>query len=120
MSRTTLRVALDVKNKFVRQLISGWQTGSVLTWQTGFPIFISGDTGGAVPPPPHPVPGVPPEGPGELQNLFDGNTSVTLPNGRVIKPSKNTFLKYYTGAFQGRYVLLPNGKFGNDQNWVGA
>jgi hypothetical protein len=45
---------------------------------------------------------------------------VTLPNGRVIKPSRNTFLKYYSGAWQGRYVTLPNGKYGAAQNWVGS
>ena len=38
----------------------------------------------------------------------------------MIKPSKNTFLKYYSGALQGRYVTLPNGKYGADQNWVGT
>ena len=111
---------LDVKNKFVRQLIGGWNTGSVLTWQTGFPIFISGDTGGALLAHPDRAVGVPLEVPENLQHWYDGNTSVTLPNGRVIKPSKNTFLKYYTGAFQGRYILLPNGKYGNAQNWAGA
>ena len=58
--------------------------------------------------------------PEALQGWYDGNTYVTLPNGRVIRPNKNTFLKYYSGAFEGRVVQLPNGKYGPAQNWVGT
>ena len=111
---------LDPKNGVLRQLLGGWQTGSTLTAQSGFPIAISGASGGALLAHPDRVEGTPFEVPKELQKWYDGNTSVTLPNGRVIKPNKNTFLKYYSGAFAGRYILLPNGKFGNDQNWAGA
>jgi len=111
---------LNVKNRVVNHVISGWQTGSTVTIQSGFPIVISGATDGALIARPDRVAGVPLEVPKELQKWYDGNTLVTLPNGRVIKPNKNTFLKYYTGAWQGRYVTLPNGKFGAAQNWVGS
>ncbi|MEO8592663.1 MAG: TonB-dependent receptor [Candidatus Solibacter sp.] len=112
--------AFDPSNKVLRQLISGWQTGSALTLQSGFPIYISGASDGALITRPDRIDGVPLEVPKELQKWYDGNTKVTLPNGRVVQPTKNTFLKYYSGAFQGRYVTLPNGKFGAAQNWVGT
>ena len=57
--------------------------------------------------------------PKELQRWYDGATAVTLPCGRVVTPSKNTFLKYNTCAFAGQVVGLPNGNFQTDQFWVG-
>ena len=110
---------LDAKNKVVNAIIGGWETGSTIVWQSGFPITISGDTDGALLARSF-MTGAPFEVPKDLQRWYDGNTSVTLPNGRVIVPSKNTFLKYYTGAFAGPYVTLPNGKYGAAQNWVGS
>jgi hypothetical protein len=111
---------IDIDNKLFRAALSGWQTGLTLTLQGGFPIVISGATDGALLARPDRVAGVPLEVPKELQHWYDGNTLVTLPNGRKIRPSKNTFLKYYTGAWQGRVVQLPNGRWGADQNWVGS
>jgi len=110
---------LDARNKVVNALLEGWQTGSTLVWQSGFPIAITGDTDGALLAR-SPMTGAPLEVPKALQKWYDGNTSVTLPNGRVIVPLKNTFLKYYTGAFAGPYVTLPNGKYWAAQNWVGT
>ena len=57
--------------------------------------------------------------PKELQRWYDGVTSVTLPCGRIITPTKNTFLKYNACAFEGQTVLAPNGKYIADQYWVG-
>ena len=111
---------LDVKNSVVNTILSGWQMGSTVTIQSGFPIIISGASDGALIARPDRVEGVPLEVPKELQKWYDGNQTVTLPNGRVIKPSKNTFLKYYTGAWQGRVVTLPNGKYGAAQSWYGS
>ncbi len=110
---------LDAKNRVVNAVIGGWQTGSTLVWQSGFPIVISGDTDGALIARSL-MTGAPLEVPKELQKWYDGNTVVTLPNGRVIQPTKNTFLKYYSGAFAGPVVTLPNGKYGAAQNWVGS
>jgi len=45
---------------------------------------------------------------------------VTLPDGRVITPTKNTFLKYYEGAFRGRVVTTPNGSVVPDVFWFGT
>ncbi len=111
---------IDTSNDVVRRLISGWQSGATLVLQSGFPIAVSGASNGALLARPDRVEGVPLEVPKELQRWYDGNTTVTLPNGRMVKPAKNTFLKYYSGAFQGRYIRLPNGKFGYDQNWYGT
>ena len=111
---------LDLRNRIANAVFNGWQTGSSITLQTGMPIFISGASDGALITHPDRVGGVPLEVPKELQKWYDGNTLVTLPNGRVVKPNKNTFLKYYSGAFTGRVVVLPNGKYGAQQNWVGT
>ena len=101
-------------------ILGGWQIGGTVTGQTGTPFFISGATNGALLQRPDRVAGAPVEVPASLQRWYDGQTDVTLPNGRVIRPAKNTFLKYYSGAFTGRVVMLPNGKYGADQNWVGT
>jgi len=45
---------------------------------------------------------------------------VTLPNGRKVKPNKNTYLKYYSGAFRGRVLQMPNGTYNYDQYWYGT
>jgi hypothetical protein len=60
------------------------------------------------------------EVPKDLQRWYDGNTTVTLPNGRKIVPTKNTFLKYYTGAFSGRVAGTPNGAVVPDVFWWGT
>ncbi|MFB3777752.1 MAG: TonB-dependent receptor domain-containing protein [Bryobacteraceae bacterium] len=112
--------AFDTSNRVARALIGGWQVGGTLTAQTGMPFFISGASDGAVVARPDRISGVPVEVPAALQHWYDGNTTVTLPNGRIIRPSKNTFLKYYSGAFQGRVIKLPNGSYGADQNWFGT
>ena len=107
-------------NKLVSNIIGGWQLGSVITMQGGQPIIISGASDGALLAHPNRVAGVPLEVPKELQRWYDGVTSVTLPCGRIITPTKNTFLKYNACAFQGQTVLAPNGKYIPDQYWIGA
>jgi hypothetical protein len=111
---------LDVGNKVLRFIMSGWQTGTTLVLQQGMPMFLNGATSGALIAHPDRIAGVPLEVPKEFQHWYDGIETVTLPNGRIIKPSKNTFLKYYSGAFSGRTITLPNGKIQADQNWVGT
>ncbi len=112
--------SLDVQNPVLRAIIGGWQTGGTFIAQSGFPFALSGASTGAAYPHPDRLSGVPLEVPKNLQKWYDGNTTVTLPNGRVIKPAKNTFLKYYSGAFSGRVVTLPNGKYQTDQFWYGT
>lgn len=110
----------DAENRVFRAIASGWQTSATVIAQSGTPIAISGATDGAVLGRPDRLEGVPIEVPKELQKWYDGKTSVTLPNGRVITPRKNTFLKYYSGAFEGRVVTAPNGKTIIDRFWWGT
>ena len=73
------------------------------------PFSLYGANSGAALGRPDRVQGTPLEVPKELQHWYDGKTKVTLPDGRVIQPSKNTFLKYYEGAWSGR--VLPDGEW---------
>jgi hypothetical protein len=110
---------LDSSSRVFRAIAGGWQTSYTLIAQAGTPIAISGATDGAVLARPDRTAGVAIEVPKELQRWYDGNTTVTLPDGRQVKPSKNTFLKYYSGAFQGRVVTTPNGSTVIDRFWWG-
>jgi len=112
--------AIQPQNRVLRAIIGQWRTSYTLVAQSGTPISISGATDGAVLGRPDRTPGVPIEVPKELQRWYDGKTSVTLPNGRIITPSKNTFLKYYSGAFKGRVVTTPSGKIVIDRFWWGT
>jgi hypothetical protein len=112
--------SLDVGEKTLRALLGGWQVGGTVVAQTGFPFAISGASSGAAYPHPDRVLGVPLEVPKNLQRWYNGTETVTLPDGRTIRPAKNSFLKYYSAAFQGRLVSLPNGGTQIDQFWYGT
>ena len=58
--------------------------------------------------------------PSNLQHWYDGNTSVTLPDGRTITPCANCFLKYNPDLFSGSVVTLPNGTSAANQYWFGS
>ena len=111
---------LAVSNKILRAVAAGWQTGGAIIAQSGLPFNLNGDNSGAAYGHPDRVAGVPLEVPAALQHWYDGKTSVTLPDGRVVTPSKNTFLKYYEGAFSGRVVTTPNGAVVPDVFWFGS
>lgn len=106
-------------NRIASGLVGGWQISSVITAQGGMPFIISGASTGAMVGRPNRIPGVDLEVPKELQRWYDGQTSVTLPCGRVITPQRNTFLKYNSCAFEGQVVTAPNGSIIADQFWVG-
>ncbi len=110
---------LELKNRVLRAVVGQWQIGSVAILQAGMPVAPSGASDGAAVGRPNRVLGAPLELPKNLQRWYDGKTAVTLPCGRVVTPSKNTFLKYNSCAFAGQVVALPNGKFQADQFWVG-
>jgi hypothetical protein len=109
----------EIRNRIMRAVAGNWHTGAVVILQSGMPIAVSGASDGASVARPNRVPGQNLEVPKELQRWYDGATSVTLPCGRVVTPSKNTFLKYNSCAFAGQVVGLPNGNFQADQYWVG-
>ena len=111
---------LQTSNRFVQALLGGWQTGGSVIWQGGMPFSINGANSGAALGRPNRVAGAPLEVPKALQHWYDGNTKVTLPDGRVIQPAKNTFLKYYEGAWSGEVVQTANGSYVPDVYWWGT
>ena len=112
--------AVDIQNSVVRAIVGKWQTGGSFVAQQGMPFAISGAADGASYGHPDRVASAPLEVPKDLQRWYDGATTVTLPNGRKIVPTKNTFLKYYTGAFSGRVISTPNGAVVPDVYWWGT
>src|SRR5262249_18337940 len=111
---------LEIQNRALRAVVGEWQTGGSVIWQEGFPFSINGANSGAALGRPDRVQGTPLEVPKELQHWYDGNTKVTLPDGRVIQPAKNTFLKYYEGAWSGRVLQVANGSYVPDVYWYGT
>jgi trimeric autotransporter adhesin len=112
--------ALEIQNRALRAVVGDWQTGGSWTWQQGMPFSLSGANSGAALGRPDRVQGAPLEVPKELQHWYDGQTKVTLPDGRVIQPTKNTFLKYYEGAWAGRVIQMANGNYQPDLYWWGT
>jgi hypothetical protein len=112
--------ALEISNRALRAVVGDWQTGGAVIWQEGFPLSLNGANSSAALGRPDRVQGVPLEVPKELQHWYDGNTKVTLPDGRVIQPAKNTFLKYYEGAWSGRVLQVSNGSYVPDVYWYGT
>jgi len=111
---------LEIRNRVVRALIGKWQTGASIIAQSGMPFNINGDNSGAAYGHPDQVLGAPLEVPQALQHWYNGTQTVTLPDGRQITPAKNTFLKYYEGAFRGRVITTPNGNVVPDLYWWGT
>jgi len=111
--------SFEIQNRMLRALVGKWQTSGIVILQSGFPFGASGASTGAALARPNRIPGVSLEVPAQLQHWYDGNTSVTLPCGRIITPPKNAFLKYNLCAFQGRVVTTPNGSVVPDVYWFG-
>ena len=111
---------LEIQNRALRAVVGEWQTGGSWTWQQGMPFSLSGANSGAALGRPDRVQGAALEVPKELQHWYDGKTKVTLPDGRVIQPTKNTFLKYYEGAWAGRVIQMSNGSYQPDVYWWGT
>jgi hypothetical protein len=112
--------ALELSNQVARAVAGDWQIGGAVIWQEGFPFSLNGANSGAALGRPDRVQGVALEVPKEDQHWYDGNTKVTLPDGRVIQPAKNTYLKYYEGAWSGRTVQVANGSYVPDVFWWGS
>jgi trimeric autotransporter adhesin len=101
-------------------LAGGWRLAGSFTAQSGFVYPLSNGGTNSFNGLPDRVPGVPIEVPKELQRWYDGNTLVTLPSGRVIKPCNGCFLKYNVDAFAGRVVTGPSGLPIADIFWYGT
>lgn len=106
-------------NAWVSAIAGGWQVSGVWMYQMGTPILVSGANNGSLNGRPNVVPGVDLEVPAELQRWYDGNTNVTLPSGRTIRPCNFCFLKYNPDAFQGQTVRVANGTLQRDIYWWG-
>ena len=103
-------------NSYVRALISGWQVAPVVTLQSGVPW---GPNCGGMNGRCDIVPGEPVSLPKSLQHWYDGATSVTLPDGRVITPPAFTYLQYNPDRYTAPLVKFPNGTYAQDQYWYG-
>jgi hypothetical protein len=107
----------DFSNPVLRAIAGGWQIGGVVTLQGGQPF---GPNCGGLNGRCFEVPGQPVEVPAELQRWYDGKTSVTLPDGRIVTPGAFTFLKWNPDRFAPPIVQFPNGNYQVDQYWAGA
>lgn len=111
---------LELQNRYLRAILGDWQISSTFLAQAGSPLAITLSSSGGALNRADRIEGVAVEVPKELQRWYDGKTTVTLPNGRQVTPTKNTFLKYYSGAFTGRYVTTANGSVKTDVFWFGT
>ncbi len=112
--------SFELSNRFARNILGGWSTGTVITVSSGFPFVVSGANTGALSGAVNRVQGVSLTAPSDLQHWYDGKTSVTLPCGLKMTPAKNTFLKYNACAFQGQVLTAPNGSIIPNQFWFGS
>jgi hypothetical protein len=108
----------ETQNGVLNAIAAGWRLGGSFTASSGFVQPIQGGTN-ALNNLPDIVEGIPLEVPKELQRWYDGNTIVTLPSGRKIKPCAGCFLKYNIDAFRGRVVRGANGNEIADVFWYG-
>jgi len=111
----------ELGNPVARAVAGGWTLGTVVTLQEGLPWGVScapnnniGSIDGKCI-----ATGQPLEVPKALQHWYDGNTSVALPDGHVIKPPQYSYLKWNPDAFTNQVVQFPNGKYSVDQYWYG-
>jgi len=117
----------DVQKGLLNTVVGGWRVAGNFIAQSGFvePLSNGGANGGtdSISNPlnnlPDRVPGEPLEVPQALQHWYDGNTSVTLPDGRVITPCRGCFLKYNIDAFAGRTITTAGGKVLPDNLFYG-
>ena len=107
---------LAPSNSFARALASGWRVAPVVTLQSGEPW---GPNCGGMNGRCDIVPGESMFVPKNLQHFYDGNTSVTLPDGRIITPSAFSYLLYNPDRYTAPVVQFPNGTYSIDQYWYG-
>ena len=109
----------DVSNRVVRAAVSGWEIGSVFTWQEGFPLAPTGANTNSLDSRPNVNPGEPLVLPKNLQGWYNGVTSITLPDGRQYTPCAQCYLKYNPDAFGGQVLTEANGTNQADLYWTG-
>ena len=110
--------ALDPGNKFARAIIGEWQLASAITLQSGVPW--GPNCGGTLNGRCNLVSGEAREVPKSLQHWYDGQTSVTLPDGRSITPAAFTYLRWNPDRYNQPVVQMPDGTYQVDQYTSGA
>ena len=111
-------MALDPGNQVMRAIVGEWQISSAITLQTGMPWGVG--CGNTVNGRCDVVAGESVQVPKKLQHWYDGNTSVTLPDGRTITPPAGSFLKWNLDRWTQPVVQFPNGTYANDQYTNGS
>jgi hypothetical protein len=122
---------LSTSNSLVDEFIGGWNVTTALSLQAGMPwgpncaaqtasstVAISnvGTLNGRC----NRVQGQPIELPASAQHYYDGKTTLTLPDGRIITPANNTFMKWNPDAFSEPTVTMANGAILEDQYNLGS
>jgi trimeric autotransporter adhesin len=110
---------LAIPNSVARAVLGGWQIGSVLTFQSGYPLGPTDANSGALNGRPNLVQGQALTLPKSLQGWYNGTTTITLPDGRKYTPCAQCYLKYNPDAFSGEVVSTPNGSSVTDIYWTG-
>jgi Carboxypeptidase regulatory-like domain len=110
---------LALSSRAARYMLGNWSIGSVISAQSGMPIYVSGLNNGLTGRV-NRVPGQALQVPKSLQHWYNGSTKVTLPCGKTVTPPKYTFLKYNSCAFSGPTVTTPNGSIVPDLYWNGT
>jgi hypothetical protein len=110
---------LSPDNKIARFLVGGWSIGATEMDESGYPLNIYDNDPGSLTWRPNRAPNEQLVLPKIDQKWYNGKTSVTLPDGRVVTPANYTFLKYNPDAFVAPVIQLPTGKYVNDIDWLG-
>jgi trimeric autotransporter adhesin len=106
----------DPQNGVLRALVGGWELAPVVTLQSGQPWAPScGSENGRCFPTGQPL-----ELPKSYQHWYDGNTPVTLPDGRTFTPYQYTYLKWNPDAFGSQLVQWPDGTAHVAHYWLGT
>ena len=109
--------ALSFKSRWANAIVSGYRISGTYIWQSGIVQAVSAS--GSINSLPDRNPGQPLVLPKSYQHFYDGKTSVTLPSGRIITPSAQTFLKFNPDAFIGRVATTPNNSVVVQRYWYG-
>ena len=115
--------AFSTTNPIVDQLIGGWQTTAALTVQAGMPFgpvctAVSNTalaSGGTLNGRCSRVVGQPLQLPANEQRYYSGSEQLTLPDGRIITPPTNTFMKWNPDAWNEPTITFANGSSAIDQ-----
>ena len=113
---------LNPSNKVGSFLVGGWSFGTVEMDESGYALDLYDNSPGSLDARPNRAPNEPLILPKIDQHWYNGKTSVTLPDGRIITPANYTFLRFNPDAFVAPVIPSPvtAGKYINDTYWLGS